>query len=182
MCLYLGMGLPVVVAATDFQGILEVENSPSDYSRDVAWRILKRGVMILGTPANPGHQVGAALAIRLGLEAAAKMGYTYLLHTAEDVMPRQAARLKMRRALEEGADYAGEPWLAGPGQLNSQYFACRVDALAGAWDACAVTTDGCIERYLGRLLEGKKVAHVKESYRTTHDRGQWLGWRDEEGY
>ncbi len=163
----------IAVAATAFPGILDV---PAGRERDAYWTIIKCGVLLVTTSHNPGHQVGAALAIRLGLEAAGKLGFDFLVHTAEDVIPGEGALQEMLTALASEADYAGSEWHAGPGQVNAQFFACRTQALVARWDACAVTGDGCIERYLGRLLEGRPKCLREWPYRHTHDRAEWQRW------
>lgn len=179
VCLYLKEGWSTIVAATDWKGILEVETRPGNEERDVLWRILARSVPIVGTVANPGHQVGAALAIRLGLECAARCGYDFLIHTAEDVLPRPGAVRRMVAALEAGDVYVSEPWGAA-GQLNSQFFGVRASVLAGPWDACLVPRYGCIERYLGALLDNQPRMFIPGIYRSTHDREEWLRWREEQ--
>ncbi len=152
-----------------------MENAPGNCERDIAWRILARDVPIFGTPSNPGHQVGAAQCIRIGLEAASKLGYDFLIHTAEDVIPNVLTLEHMEEALDDGNDYVGELW--GPEgdrqQLNSQFFACRVQSLVPTWDACAVTGAGCLEKYLFQRLDGKRKAYIHPYYWTTHDRGEW---------
>lgn len=161
----------VMVACTGFGGILNIE---AGRERDAYWRIFPK-TWIVGVSNNPGHQVGAALTIRLGLETAAKLGYDYLVHTAEDVIPKRGALAMMIATLDRGYDYVGERWGPQQDQLNSQFFACRAQALVPTWDACAVTGHGCIERYLMAQMAGKRIHtnFVGKLYTHTHDYEDW---------
>jgi hypothetical protein len=179
--LYFTAGYDVIVACTHWNGIIDVENTGDSPERDVLWRLLRRRIPIIGTTANPNHQVGAALCIRLGLEYASHCGYEYLIHTAEDVLPHPGSIEGMCDALVKGAEYVGEQWGHGNDQLNAQFFACRVATLVGPWDACCVTGHGCIERYLAVLIGDRpKKLFVNPSYRHTHDKGEWERWRKEQ--
>lgn len=177
----MGKNIDVAVSSTDWPGILHVEAGDE---RDYLWDVHDTARFVLTEPSNPGHQVGAALTIRLGLECAHKLGYDCLIHTAEDVAPRWSAVLDMIRSIENGSDYCGEAWGASGEELNAQFFACRPSKLAGPWDACSVTGHGCIERYLYHLCEQKGLscrAVEKGFYRTTHDYEQWKRWMKEGG-
>lgn len=170
----------VVVSTTGFRGPLHVG---AGRARDALWRVMS-GVDVVGDAANPSHQVGAGLTVRLGLEYAGKIGFDYVVHTAEDVLPREGVVGAMLRALEGGAEYAGDAWGVGtPAEgLNAQFFACRVPYLAGRWDAAAIPGSGHIEGYLRDLLRGKRLwlADRPESrYRHTHDAAEWKRWADE---
>lgn len=179
--LYLSLGLPVIVAATGFPGMLDVEVRPGNLERDVAWRVFSKTRAIVGHAHNPGHQGGAATCIRLGLECASKLGYDLLIHTAEDVVPQRHAVADMIDALDAlGNDYAGSIWGPARDQRNAQFFGCRVQALVGAWDAGKVGSFGCIESYLEHLLRDKVQWHSDNLYRSTHDHSVWNQWRAEE--
>jgi hypothetical protein len=180
--LYRAAGLHAVVCMTGFPGIMEVPISATDYSRDVLWRVYARGVPVVSSAANPGHQHGAAFTIRMALEYAGKCDFGHLIVTAEDVMPRPGAVGRMLDALEQGADYAGEIWGVHRDEANAQFWACRVQALVPAWDHCRATERGWIERYLKHLLRGRPCRWFAESlYQHTHDKGLWTRWRDEQG-
>lgn len=101
--LYLSLGYDVVVSCTGYRGILNVEQTPTSHERDVMWRVIGKVKAVLGDATNPGHQVGAALCIRQGLEAAGKWGYEYLIHTAEDVLP--TAKFAAVKWHDKGIDY-----------------------------------------------------------------------------
>jgi len=178
---YVRRGFPTIVAATGYPGILDVETSSESRERDALWRILRQGVPILGTVHNPGHQVGAALCVRLGLEYAHCCGYDYLIHTAEDILPVPGKITEMLLALEDGYEYAGEAWGEAQDELNAQFFACQAAALVGAWDACRVTGHGHIECYLRDLLAGKPQALLTGTYQHTHDYEQWREWLIQQG-
>lgn len=172
----------VVIVSTAFDGILHVE---AGEERDALWRCARRGVGIMGDAANPNHQVGAALCLRLGLEYAGKLGHDYLVHTAEDVLPRPGALAAVLHALADGSEYAGYAWGVGtPAEgLNAQFFACRVPYLAGKFDPAAVTGAGHIEGYLRDLLAGKKLwlaVAPEVRYRHTHDYEEWKRWKGEQ--
>lgn len=172
--------LPLIVACTGYPGILDVNNSPDDCSRDVAWRIIAKGIPIMGTVHNPGHQVGAAQCIRIGLEYAAKCGYDYLIHTAEDVMPQPGTIAEMIRSLEEGYAYAGQRWGHETGAyLNAQFFGCRVSALVGVWDACRVSEFQHIEGMLRAMIGQQSCRYLPDPvYQTTHQFAEWRSWRE----
>lgn len=179
---YSGIAARVIVACTGFPGMLNITNAPGYFERDVMWRIAQRA-SIIGVPQNPGHQVGAALCIRQGLETAGKWGYDLLIHTAEDVLPRKGVVVQMVEALSRDellCEYVGEKWGERNDELNSQFFGCRTQSLVGPWDACQVTGAGHIERYLKMLLEGKICAFMTNHYRTTHDFDEWQRWRQEQ--
>lgn len=172
-----------IVACTDYHGILRVNTSPDDGERQVLWTLIRDGVPIMGEAHNPGHQVGAAQCIRIGLEYAAYCGYDYLVHTAEDVFPNERKMYGMIAALQQGAHYAGSRWgwQLGRDELNSQFFAARVCPLVNDWDACAVSGHGCIERYLRVMIGDRLCEYMDEPYyRTTHDFEEWQRWREED--
>src|SRR6185312_4318638 len=79
---------PIFCSITGYRGFEQVEQSAGNSERDVLWRIFARPrVRLVTMAANPGHQVGAGWCIRLGLEAAAKTGYEFMVHMAEDIVP-----------------------------------------------------------------------------------------------
>jgi hypothetical protein len=173
---------PVFVSMTGFTGWPEVENSATSNERDVLWRIFGRPrVRFVTMAANPGHQVGAAWCIRLGLEAAGKLGYAYMIHTAEDVVPSRDALLVIRQWLEvNGSSYVGEHWGVDEGrdECSSQFFGCDVGKLCGPFDPPAVSGHGHLEAYLRHLLP-TGCAWVRAMYRSTHDFSEWQKWRRE---
>ena len=173
--LALSSPLPVMVSMTGFLGWPEV---PAGRERDALWRANKMARFVT-MAANPGHQVGASWCIRLGLEAAGKLGYDCLVHTAEDVVPHKGVIEQMLHDLEEGAEYAGARWGIHQDEANAQFFACRVPYLAGIWDPTAIPRHDHIERYLMDLLEGKKICWTGTWYRHTHDFSQWRQWAEE---
>ncbi len=178
--IYYERGLPVIVCCTGFRGMLNVEVSPQNLERDVMWRIFRKARAIVGVPENPGHQVGAALCIRQGLECASKLGYDLLIHTAEDVLPLPGVLREMQSTISGGSiDYVGSFWGPQRDELNSQFFACRVQSLVGKWDSAAVTGHGCIEKYLASLVRFSRVHHLENYYRSTHDYDEWQRWRKE---
>lgn len=171
------MGLPdrprLLVSAVGLPPILQI-TEPGE--RDALWNVLSVA-SLLSWPMNPGHQVGASVALRQGLEAAGYWGYEYYLHTAEDILPYPGAVNKMLQALDEGNDYAG--FLAGPdGCLNCAFFACRTSYLAGVFDYERVRDFPGLEHYLAHLFEGrpKWVVDARGFYVTTHDYEQYKRW------
>lgn len=168
---------PIFCSITGFPGFEAVENAVGNHERDVLWRIFDRPrVRLVTMAANPGHQVGAAWCIRLGLEAAAKTGIDYLLHTAEDVVPSPTFVTEAMRFLEQGARYVGEEWGEERNQLNSQFFACRTHALCGTFDPCQVGGIGCLEAYLRQQVPQEDTVFFRGHYRTTHNYAEWQRW------
>ncbi len=166
----------VIVSATGFPGICHVEVSPGNLERDVMWRIFGR-VPIVGMPQNPSHQEGAAWCIRQGLEYAGKLGYDYMIHTAEDIMPHRGTLTKLAGMLDEGYEYVGERW--GTSDLNTQFFACRVQSLVGIWDPGQVMPSaGYVERYMAHCCVGKSLGLIGRIYDHTHDFSEWKRWRE----
>jgi len=177
----------VCVSCTGFHGMLNVENAPGNCERDVMWRIAGK-CMILGVTQNPGHQQGAALCIRQGLECASKLGYTYMVQTAEDVIPgegiwrgdggkRSNILADMNHAIYLGrADYVGSLWGPNRDELDSCFFACRVEPLVSRFDPASCVP--YLERYLASLVTGKRV-EFSGHYRTTHDHSEWTRWAKE---
>jgi hypothetical protein len=176
---WLDQGLDVIVAAVDFPGILDVETRPDNRERDVLWRILARRVPIVGTAVNPGHQVGAAKAIRIGLEYADRLNYDYQIHTAEDVLPEAGVVSDMRHFAHD-RDYVGSRWGIEQTDLNAQFFMVRAEAIVHRWDACQVPSQRHIEGYLAHLLNGHPQAIIDNYYRTTHNRAEWRRWLEEQ--
>lgn len=171
---------PILVSMTGFRGWPEVETSQSNRERDVLWRIFARpNVRLVTMAANPGHQAGAAWCIRLGLEAAGKLDYDCLIHTAEDVVPNQGAFERMKSLLEKGYEYVGERWGVNQDEANAQFFGCRVPRLAGLFDPGKLGEYGHIERYLRSLLLDGMCCWTDSLYRSTHDHTTWRRWADE---
>jgi hypothetical protein len=181
----------LAVSATGFPGICQAE--PGEQA--ALWRAfpLARWVTMAE---NPGHQPGAAWNIRQGLKCAEALGCVYMIHTAEDVLPRPGTMTRLVQALEEGRlDYAGTGWRAGvPGHdgaavsgdgstdLNAQFFACRVAALVGRYDPRDVEKDGSVEKHLARLLDRRpKLVEDTLSYETTHDDEEWRAFAARRG-
>lgn len=177
-----GFRARVIVSATGYRGPLHVE---AGRARDALWHITNLCVPIIGDATNPGHQVGAGTALRLGLEYAGKLGYPYLIHTAEDVLPLPGVVGSMLRSLEAGDEYAGDHWAPGsPAEgLNAQFFACRVPYLAGVFDPGAIPAAAHIEGYLRGLLRGRRLSLWQggpgSRYRHTHDPLEWKRWSEE---
>ncbi len=171
--------LDVIVSATAFPGILNVNQSHGNCERDVWWRIFDKA-RIVSDPNNPGHQVGASLTIRMGLEAAGKLGYPYLIHTAEDVLPNDGVVEEMLDALESGDAYAGEQWGQRPDELNSQFFGCYVEALVPRWDHGRVHDHRNLESYMAYMVGDLPKWLSQKHYRTTHDLNKWRQWAKEE--
>jgi hypothetical protein len=173
---------PLFVSMTGFRGWPEVPNAPGYFERDVLWRCFGRErVRFVPMAANPGHQVGAAWCIRLGLEAAGKLGYDYLIHTAEDVLPYKWAPRELIGLLNQTeAEFVDERWGVNRDECNAQFFACRVPYLAGVFDPTAIPRHDHLEAYLRDILKDKKIAHCEPSYRTTHDFAEWKRWVEEQ--
>lgn len=169
--LKLGRCVRVIVSAVGLPATFDL-TAPGE--RDAMWRVLQDATVI-SYPHNPGHQVGAALGIRQGLEAAGYWNYPLYLHTAEDVLPWPGAVEKMLAALDKGADYAGFCWTD---MLNCQFFGCRTTAIAGCFDIEAVRGYQGLEHYLNDLFldRPKKVVGGQGYYLTTHDWPQYRSW------
>lgn len=161
----------VIVSAVGLPCMLHL-NAPGE--RNAIWQVLKH-VTVVNWPTNPGHQVGASIAIRQGLECAGCWGYPLYLHTAEDIMPWPGAIEKMLAALDEGADYTGFCWTD---MLNCAFFGCRTTALSGTFDMEAVRRYVGIEHYLSDLLKDhpKVITGGQGYYLTTHDFAQYRRW------
>jgi hypothetical protein len=170
---------PLFVSMTGFAGFETTDAAPHNNERDVLWRIFSRPrVRLITMAANPGHQVGAAWCIWLGAQAAAKLGIDYMIHTAEDIVPRPGAMQQMVRQLEEGATYVGEVWHTTPPGLSTQFFACRAGSVAGPLDPCRVREYGFVERALWELVPEhlRRINEWAETHRTCHDFSVWSSW------
>jgi hypothetical protein len=145
------------------------------------WRIFDRdAVRLLFSPANPGHQQGAALAIWLGLEAAHHLDYKYMVHTAEDIVPDPGAMMKMVEWMDGShVDYIGEAWGWSRTELSAQFFACRVEALRPVFDPGQVLAHGYIERYLRDKLANNPKEFTENMFRHTHSFEEWQRWTKE---
>ncbi len=167
--------LPVVVTLTGFPGLCHV---PPGRERDALWRTFVRSRFV-SSPYDLPHQKGAAITIRQALEFARHMRYDYLIHTAEDVVPRHDSIPYMLERLDEGWDYVGEVWGENDDQLESRFFACRVNALLQNFNPLALLDVGGtpIERYLANILAMKRVCREKRqngaSYHHSHDPDEW---------
>jgi len=168
---------PLIVACTGWPGILSIENTPTSRERDVLWQVFKRTRAIVGIPENPGHQSGAAQCIRIALETACNLDFPYLIHTAEDVVPRRGILREMFLALEEEHDYAGEWWYSEPPGLNTQFFGCRPSALINYWDSATLYNHVHIEGYMRHLIQDHHAACYlfkhETMYYTTHHHHAW---------
>lgn len=165
----------VLVSMTGWPGMLRCEVSPNNLERDVMWEVW-REARLLGVPDNGHHQSGAAWCLRMGLEAAAKLGHEVMLHTAEDVLADGGDIYDLIGKCIRGYDYAGEAWGHHQEFLNSQFFACRVQSLVPYLDPCVVNGEHHLEKYLKELLEGKKVWTGPHCYKHTHNPEEGMRW------
>ncbi len=167
-------GLPVVVSMTGWPGLLNVNVSPDNLERDVMWRVYAKTRFVTVKQDMP-HQLGAAWNIRQGLEFAAKMGYDYMIHTAEDVVPHPGKIQEMVGHLERGVHYVCSDWSSDRAdELNTEFFGCRVHPLVNDFNPYLLG-GGLVERYLYDLLRGKRLHLYKQRpYDTSHDYDQWL--------
>jgi len=170
---------PVIVSAIGFPGMLNIEISDTSKERDVWWRIFSKAP-ILGLPNNPGHQEGAATAIRQGVECGMKLGYDFLIHTAEDIMPTDEAIYRIVRDLCDGADYAGNTWNINNDELCAAFFGCRTAAVGARFDPGTTLQYGYLERYLAHTLADRPKAlyggNIAPIYSHTHNYEEWNGW------
>lgn len=165
-----GYSFDLFVSITGFPGWTEIA---AGRERDALWRTFKYARFVTMNP-NPGHQVGAAWCIRLGLEVAGKLGYDCLIHAAEDVIPGPGVLREMVKVLAESDyEYVGEAWGPERDELNTQFFACKVPWLAGNFDPTKVPAHGHIERYMATLLRQRKVYRRPFAYAHTHDYSDW---------
>jgi hypothetical protein len=171
----LGRPSRVVVTASGYPSILQVPAGPE---RLLYWEVMER-VTFLAHPENLGHQRGAALCIRLGLEAAGYWGYRYYLHTAEDVIPRPGAAAALLEDLDGGLDYASQ--VRPEGSANCTFFAARVAPLAARFDIHEVRHYQGLEQYLWSLVRDGRHSPVTDEhhsalYQTTHDHAEYRRW------
>ncbi len=159
----------VVVSMTGFPGMVRV---PAGRERDALWQV-SRYATLVGVADNPGHQAGAAWCIRQGLEFGGKLGFDYMVHTAEDIVLKKDDVRWVVERLRDGADYVGAAWGPGRDELSSQFFGCRVPHLAAVFDPGKVAAHSHLERYLAHELAGKNVVRVDLPYRHTHDITEW---------
>lgn len=177
-CLYLKRECdwPIIVGATSFPGILRIETTPDEPEREYIWDVFKLA-RIVSIPGNPGHQSGACWSIRMGVEAASKLGIDYLIHTAEDVVPNPGICREMVAQMQrEGSDYCGEPWGHNHDELNAQFFGCRVEWFATYFDGAGVGGQWT-ERYMADLVYGhnRKTSLIERVYLHTHDADEHRG-------
>ncbi len=169
-------GLPVVVSITCWPGLCNVETSESSKERDVMWRIYAK-TRFMTMPHDTGHQLGAAWNIRQGIEFANKLGYKYMIQTAEDCVPKPGSIPKIIKLLEEGHDYVGRRGSGDPNtEVNSEFFGCRVDALFGPFDPSLLGWGGKLELYFCDLFRGKRCFFYgpdEYPYDTSHYYDQW---------
>lgn len=160
----------LIVSATGFKGWPEVE---SGEERNALWQVLGAAYFV-SMAANPGHQVGAAWCIRLGIEAATHLGFDGMIHTAEDVIPEPEVLARMVERLARGCEYVGEAWGPDRKELNCQFFGCRPqDMMPRDWDPTQLPRHGCIERYMAHFLEGRPTCRERFEYAHTHDYAVW---------
>jgi hypothetical protein len=153
----------VVVTATGLPSILKV---PAGKERDALWEVASLAT-ILSYDENPGHQLGASLCVLQGVEAAAKWGYEYYIHAAEDVIPKPGVLERMVVQLGQGNDYVGSAF-PDTRMLISRFFGCRTRALVNCFDPGRVGGYQGLEHYLYALL-GKTWSFPDEHYFwTTH--------------
>jgi hypothetical protein len=175
----------LAVSATGFRGICQAE--PGEQA--ALWRAFPLARWVT-TAKNLDHQLGAAWNIRQGLKCAEALGCVYMIHTAEDILPWPGALTRLVQVLDAGDyDYAGTGWLPGvPGHdggavtgdgskaLNTQFFACRVAALADRYEPEGVRADS-VEEHMARLLVGhQKFVEDTRPYQTTHKYEEWRAW------
>jgi hypothetical protein len=185
-------GLPISVSITAFPGIALTSGGRE---RDAWYRIFNK-CRLLSTDSNPSHQLGASLTMKMGMEYAWHSGFTYLIQTAEDIIPRAGSLEAKVKAIHDGYDFVGgigelnlaqmpgdqHQWIKqeGPRLIGAgcQMFACRVEKFANSWDAGAVRD--CIEIHMGNFISRLKHLNLEESYEHCHDYGEWQ--RQEEKY
>jgi ADP-heptose:LPS heptosyltransferase len=114
---------------------------------DAILRDIMRSAVVIASASNPGHQKGAATAIRQALEYARESGFEFLVFLAEDIASLEMnlpARL-IRRLMEESLDYVASPW-GSEEEIGTQVFACRVDAMFRDGQCIVESGAGILER------------------------------------
>lgn len=182
--------LPVAVSISAFPGIALTEGGRE---RDAYYRIFDLA-RFLAVPVNPSHQLGASLTMKMGMEYAGAAGFTYLIHTAEDIIPRPGSLEAKVKAIHDGYDFVGgigelnlpqmppdqHQWIKqdGPRLIGAgcQMFACRVSKFANSWDAGAVRD--CIEIHMGNFISRLRHLSLEEEYEHVHDYGQWCQYEE----
>jgi hypothetical protein len=183
-------GLPVSVSISGFPGIALTGGGRE---RDAYYRIFNK-CRFLSVPVNPSHQLGAALTMKMGMEYAAESGFTYLIQTAEDLIPRPGSLEAKIKAIHENYDFVGgigdldlaamppdqHQWVCQHGEkkigAGCQLFACRLDKFAYSWDAGQVRD--CIEIHMGNFISRLKWLSLAEEYDHSHHYGEWLGFEE----
>ena len=130
---------------------------------------------------NPGHQHGAAECIRLGMEYGAKCGHDFMIHTSEDVIPKEGALALMARELREGYDYVGGHWEYADNILCSQFFGLRCSSIVAVFDPYRCCDYGYLETYLWHHLQhGMRLSRYEPYlYLHSHDYDTWKRtWSD----
>lgn len=170
----LASGLPVIVSATGWPGLCNVEISPLSVERVVLWRVFNK-VRFMTMP-DAGHQLGAAWNVRQGLEFALTNHYPYMIHTAEDVVVTHKALHDIADALRRGSEYVGGDWTPGLEELNTQHFGCKVEPLMHRLDPARLAGGGQLEKYFYDLLRDrpKLLWEGDRPYGTTHYYDEWL--------
>jgi hypothetical protein len=179
-------GLPIAVSISGFPGIALTEGGRE---RDAYYRIFNM-TRFLAVPVNPSHQLGASLTMKMGMEYAAACGFTYLVQTAEDLIPRKGSLEAKIEAIHRNYDFVGgigdldppsmpsdqHQWIrqTGPRLIGAgcQLFACRVAAFANSWDAGAVRD--CIEIHMGNFISRLRYLCLAEEYDHSHNYSEWL--------
>lgn len=164
---------PVIISMTGFPGIMQIEARDDRPTRHVVWSLFKT-CRFVTMRENPGHQQGAMWGIRMGVEAADKLGFDSMIHSAEDVLPHPGAIEDVVRRLEHGARYVGEKWGHSAEHLNAQFFGCNVRWFSENFDVAGLAGMHT-EWYLSSLLEKDFgfVDPISRCYDHTHDPAEY---------
>ncbi len=160
----------VIVTAVGLPSLMAIDID----ERNVMWEV-SRLATVLSVPENPGHQVGACVALKEGLDAANHWGYPRYFHVTEDVLPWPGVVGKFVDLLDDN-DYVGMRWPSGV--LNLHMIACRSKAF-WAFHPAAVRKYQGIEHYFEALLKDRPIkvnATGEGCYITTHDWQQYQSW------
>ena len=116
----------VIVSAISFDF-----NNLSLEEKNLALKIYKKA-KVVSTKNKENHQNGAALSIKMAIEAAASINAKYLIHLAEDIIMSPDFIEYFEKHLSD-CDYVGTHWFVKDlkkrtSTLNTQVFGCRVSS------------------------------------------------------
>jgi hypothetical protein len=177
----------VIVSAIGFN-----YGNMSKSERMLALEVHKRATIVVTRRNSQSHQIGAAIAIQMALEAATALNAEYLIHMAEDVIMCDPDFVEYFKKHLSDCDYVGSNWFTRDPEktLNTQVFGCRVSSFEDVFPCSIIEIEHQLYqsviskglRYkIGEELysfpECKFIPHVESEnkmYYHTHDPDEFM--------